>query len=208
MLGLIRSLTHAGGTPLMTSGSDAPVSRIEAETPELVDCLRLGGADAGRLLNELYREALVRFCWGYLGRIEEAEDAVQDICCKVIASTVYPESFRAWIYQLARNHCLNLLRDKARRPEGGELPQSSQVVEAMTGHLTRMARHEQWHQLDELVRSLPDAQREVLRLRYVEDLSRTEIAEVLEISESLVKSRLFQAMKALKEVVADLDGSD
>ena len=85
------------------------------------------------------------------------------------------------------------------------MPEASQVVEVLTGHLTRMAKDERHQQLDGLVRSLPESQREVLRLRYVEDLPRCEIAEILEIPESLVKTRLFQAMRELKDLVVDVD---
>ena len=53
--------------------------------------------------------------------------------------------------------------------------------------------------VSELVQGLPDAQRETLRLRYVEGLSRAEIAEVIETTESVVKSRLFEGLKKLRE---------
>ena len=49
---------------------------------------------------------------------------------------------------------------------------------------------------------LTDEQREVLRLRYVENLSRGEIAEILDQPESLVKSRLFEGLKRLREEAA------
>ena len=45
-------------------------------TPSLVARLRSGDTTAGGLLDRLYRQALVRFCRGYLGSREEAEDAV------------------------------------------------------------------------------------------------------------------------------------
>ena len=71
--------------------------------------------------------------------------------------------------------------------------------------------------LEDRMRSLEDriisseatveAQREVLRLRYVEDLTRGEIAEVLEVPESAVKSRLFETLKRLREKASLLDQS-
>ncbi len=171
-------------------------------TPSLVLRLREGDPDAGALLDNLYRDALVRFCWGYLGRMEEAEDAVQDICYKVLTIKSVPDAFRPWLYKTARNHCLNLLRRRARRKDGQGLPPASQVCEILTGHLTRLVRNEQQSRLGELVISLPETQREVLRLRYVENLTRTEIAEVLEIPESVVKSRLFEGLRRLRELAA------
>lgn len=172
-------------------------------TPSLVARLRSGEGDAGAYLNELYRDALVRFCWGYLGCMDEAEDAVQDICYKVLAAETVPDGFRAWLYRIARNHCNNLLRDRIRRKEVGELSMPSQAYEELTGQLTRLVKVEQQSRLNELVAQLPDSDREVLRLRYVEDLPRSEIAEILEVTESVVKSRLFIGLQRLREAAAD-----
>ncbi len=174
-------------------------------TSSLVARLRTGDPEAGAVLDQLYRDALVRFCWGYLGRMEEAEDAVQDICCKVLSANNVPDCLRPWLYRTARNHCLNLLRRRARRRDGGALPAASQLHDVLTGHLTRLVKSEQRSCVSELVGSLPETQREVLRLRYVEDLSRAEVAEVLQIPESLVKSRLFEGLKRLRELASFLE---
>jgi RNA polymerase sigma-70 factor (ECF subfamily) len=189
----------------MASHERKPPNEGHELTVALVIGLRQGSADAGALLDRLYRDALVRFCWGYLGRIEEAEDAVQDVSYKVLTAERIPDAFRPWIYKLARNHCLNLRRNRARRKDDARLPAASQVHERLTGHLTRLVQGEERSRLVELVQELPEAQREVLRLRYVEELSRGEIALVLEVPESAVKSRLFEALKRLRERAAQLD---
>lgn len=191
----------------MSSEQYDPPRQHDDSSATLVAQLREGGAEAGVLLDRLYRDALVRFCWGYLGRIEEAEDAVQDIAYKVLTAEKIPDAFRPWLYKTARNHCLNLRRDRAKRKDDARLPAASQVHEVLTGHLTRLVKGEQQSRLAELVCELPEAQREVLRLRYVEDLSRGEIAEVLEVPESAVKSRLFETLKRLREKASLLDQS-
>ena len=168
-------------------------------TPALVLRLRAGDSQAAELLQKEYREVIVRFCWGYLGQMEEAEDAFQDVCCKVLGATQVPDQFRPWLYRIARNHCLNLRRGKATRREDGPAPATSRLRDALTGQLTRMVKAEQRSQLAEAVASLSEEQGEALRLRYVEELSRSEIAEVLDIPESVVKSRLFEGLKKLRE---------
>ena len=105
--------------------------------------LRDGSPEAGALLDDLYRDSLFRFCWGYVGRTEEAEDAVQDVCFKVLSASDIPDYFRPWLYKVARNHCLNLLRGRAKRKDHHTLPAESQVGEALTGHLTRLARQDE-----------------------------------------------------------------
>ncbi|MCH8967328.1 MAG: RNA polymerase sigma factor, partial [Planctomycetes bacterium] len=137
---------------------------LESLTPTLVLRLQSHDAEAGALLDRLYRDALYRFCWGYLGRGDEAEDAVQDICFKVLRTTDVPENFRPWLYRVARNHCLNLLRARGRRKDGRPLPAPSELQAALTGQLTKLVNQEQKARLGELVEHLSDAHREVLRL--------------------------------------------
>lgn len=178
-------------------GESAPPSDDTARA--IVARLRDGDAQAAELLQREYREAIVRFCWGYLGQLEEAEDAFQDVCCKVLGATQVPDQFRPWLYRIARNHCLNLRRARATRREDGPVPATSRLRDALTGQLTRMVKAEQRSRLTEAVESLSEEQGEALRLRYVEELSRSEIAAVLEIPESVVKSRLFEGLKKLRE---------
>jgi len=151
------------------------------------------------LLNLLFREPLQRFCWGYLGRTDEAEDVWQEICFRVLTAKRIPDSFRAWLYKIARNQCLNALRTRANRKDGAQMVAESQVQAVLTGHLTRMVKEEIRSHLTSLVEQLSDQQREALRLRYVEGLSRPEIAEVLDVPEPVVKSRIFEGLKRLRE---------
>jgi RNA polymerase sigma-70 factor (ECF subfamily) len=182
------------------------VSDDPYQTMLLVRRLRTGDADAAGMLDRTFREPLLRFCWGYLGTMEEAEDALQEIWYKVLTAENVPDHFKPWIYRIARNHCLNMLRMRARRKDGQALPGASQIAESMTGNLTRLVRDEMEGKLRAVVADLPAAQQEVLRLRYVEGLSRSEIAEVLDLSGALVKSRLFEGIKKLRDSHPDLQG--
>jgi RNA polymerase sigma-70 factor (ECF subfamily) len=150
---------------------------------------------------------VLRFCWGCLGSREEAEDAVQEVFCKVLAAEQVPDRFRPWLYRIARNHCLNMLRDKARRKDDRVLPSDSRLDAATTGNLTRLVKRELRSRIAHLLAALPAAYREVLQLRYAEGLSRAEIAEVLELPESVVKSRLFEGLKKLREHSSLLEDS-
>ena len=151
------------------------------------------------MLDELYRAPLLRFCWGYLGSVEEAEDAIQEIWYKVLTAETVPALFRPWLYKIARNQALNMLRHRAACKDARQLPAPSQVDALLTGLLTRLVNEEAKSRLADLVATLSEAQRETLRLRYVEGLSRAEIAEVLDVPVSAVKSRLFEGLKKLRE---------
>ena len=174
-------------------------------TPSLVGKVRAGDAQAGALLDQLHRQAITRFCWGYLGNVEEAEDAVQEVFCNVLKATEVPDNFRAWLYKIARNHCLNARRARARRRDRQVMPPDSQLSAHFTGNLTRLVKQELRSRIVHLLGALPSPQREALRLRYAENLSRSEIAYVLDIPESVVKSRLFEGLKKLREHSSLLD---
>src|SRR5262245_54359606 len=62
------------------------------------------------ILDDSQRDALVRLCWGYLGRIEDAEDAAQEVLRKALQLPKPPDHPGAWLYRVARNHCLTCLR--------------------------------------------------------------------------------------------------
>ncbi|MFC1572049.1 RNA polymerase sigma factor [Candidatus Eisenbacteria bacterium] len=173
--------------------------RQESLTPSLIASLRRGEAAAGALLNDVYRQAMLRYCWGYLGTLDDAEDAVQEIFCKVLQGKSVPDNFRAWLYKVARNHCLDLIKMRGRRRDNRRLPTKTQPDGGLTGDLSRLVRRELHSRLGHLLDALSPDQREVLRLRYAENLSRADIAEVLDLPESIVKSRLYEGLVKLRQ---------
>src|SRR5262249_31764961 len=116
-----------------------------------------------------------------------------EILLKALCAPAPRKSARAWLYTLARNHCRNVRRGRARRREGaapmGPIPE---------GPLTRLARDEGRARLADALASLPAAQRGAVALRYVDGLSRDEIAQVLGVSESIVKSRIHEGLEKLR----------
>ena len=166
----------------------------------LVQRLRQGDDDAGQKLQGLYRTTLVRFACRYLGDVHEAEDAVQDVFASILTSSAEPQDFRLWAYRIARNLCLNRLRSTSRRKDGLLLSTSFDVAAERTGALTGIVRAEDARELAATLDKLSEAQREVLVLRYFEGLGRDEIAAVLELPVSVVKSRLFEGINRLRHL--------
>jgi RNA polymerase sigma-70 factor (ECF subfamily) len=178
---------------------DSPAADPESElTTTLLLRLRAGDDSAGAMLERLYHRPLSRYCSGYLGSSADVEDVVQDAFLRVLRAETLPDHFRAWLYRVARNRCLDLLRGRGRRLDDQTLRPEPGVPDDLTGFLTRLVREEQYGQLARAVDSLSASQREILRLRYAVGLSRAEIAEVLEIEESVVKSRLYEGLERLR----------
>ena len=168
-------------------------------TPSLVVALRGGDEGAATLLDRLYRKRLQAFAWGYLRDHAAAEDAVQDVFVKVMQNATVPDAFRAWIYRITRNHCLNLLRGMGRRRDNARLATHVEVWASAAGALTRFADEERRGEVAQALADLTPEQQEVLRLRYADGLSRGEVASVLDVPESTVKSRLFAALQRVRQ---------
>lgn len=170
----------------------------EAVTPAVVRALRSGSPEAAEFLDAGYREPLRALATRYLRGHADAEDAVQEVFLKVLASETIPDDFRAWIYRIARNTCLNRIRSRERRRDGVRLETRFELGRESIGPMTRLVQEEEAEALEARMRALTEAHQEVLYLRYSQSLSREEIATVLELPASVVKSRLYEAVKQLR----------
>ncbi len=166
-------------------------------TPTLLLSLRDGDDAAAKLLESLYRPALLRFCLGYLGDPALAEDAVQEVFMKVLKTNSVPDAFRVWLFTIARNHCLNCRRRDQRHREE-LLPSGSKLEVSAAGFLTQLVDREQSEQVVEAFELLQGDEQEMLRLRYGEGLGRDEIAAIVGQTPGWVRERLFRGMESLR----------
>jgi RNA polymerase sigma-70 factor (ECF subfamily) len=141
------------------------------------------------LLYQRYVELVYGVCLRYLGREDEAEDAVmaifEELVEKVIAHDIH--NFRSWLYVLAKNHCLMGLRKQQRdltipyEPGFVQLPEHSHPLVEESEDNGREA------QLRDCLEKLPDQQRRCVELFYYQGKSYKDIAGLL--SEDLGKVR-------------------
>lgn len=162
-------------------------------------------ADAFRKLVELYDRRLLYFARRLLGECEEAFDAVQSTWLQVHRSLhqlASPQAFRVWLYKIAHAQVVTLLRKQSGQRhlimndvEASEVPDNFQDVSLFDNA----------EQVHVALQDLSVDHRRVLVLRFLEDMSVEEIAEVLACSSGTVKSRLHYAKEALRKRIEELE---
>jgi RNA polymerase sigma-70 factor, ECF subfamily len=144
---------------------------------------------------------------------EEAAEATQEIflqAFKGIRRFRQDSRFSTWIYRIALNFCSNHIKQ---RPPGIHLSLDDErsrsnpaetltVVESQTGELLRSEK--QRRVLGALARLLPE-QQAVIELKFFQELTFEEIAEVLDVPLSTIKSRLYAGLDMLKTRLGDPD---
>jgi RNA polymerase sigma factor (sigma-70 family) len=161
----------------------------------LVEYVRDGDAAAFEVLYDRYSAGILGFCRHMLGSTPDAEDAVQHTFIAAHGDIERHDQrelhVKAWLYTIARNRCLSMLRARREQP-------SDDAVEIISDRLVHdVEQRDDLRALLADVGKLPDDQREALVLAEIGDLSHGDISEVLGCEVAKVKSLVFQARTAL-----------
>lgn len=186
-----------------------------AEERTLVERAGHGDQQAIGWLYDVYVAPLYRFCLARVGNETDAEDLTEEIFLKVMRAVGGFEwrplplgeggeersPFRAWIFRIARNHVVSHYRRTASRPTAGEVPEWIQDESRGPAEMAELAMT-----VDEVfmaVEQLPQAQREVILLRFGSGLSVAETAEALDKNQTNVKVLQHKGIKKLKEILVE-----
>jgi RNA polymerase sigma-70 factor (ECF subfamily) len=182
------------------------VRDLKAETDEALLLRAQGGeADAFEALVRRYTQPLYAFATRILGDADEAGDVVQHTfiqCYNALPRLRADTALRPWFYRVARNRCLDLLRQRrpiqreATREDDDELDALAALPDSGPSLESLAERRDLQRLLAEAIAELPPKYREVVVLRYEGDLTFGEIAETLGIPENSAKT-LFQRAKAM-----------
>jgi RNA polymerase sigma-70 factor (TIGR02960 family) len=186
---------------------------------------RAGDHQAFASLTDPYRRELQLHCYRILGQVQDAEDAMQETLLSAwsaLESFEERSTLRSWLYRIATNRCLNMLRDSARRPATASVlapapPEATRYGEVLwlepypdaliEGIADGMAGPEARYETREAVtlafltalHRLPPRQRAVLVLRDVLAFSATEVAAMLDTTPTSVNSALIRARATIDE---------
>lgn len=139
-----------------------------------------------------YSDVLYRICIVILCNEQDAQDAIQDTFCRYLEKKPKfrdKEHEKAWLIKVATNICRDMMRFRLRHPKI--------YIDEVENNLVAP---EQKEVLVELL-ELPVKQKTVLYLHYIEGYQAKEIADILGITESAVKTRLWRGRKQMRETV-------
>lgn len=159
------------------------------------------------ITNELiaaYGQDILKLVMQYVHNNTIAEDLTQEVfvkCYKALPAFQYEATLKTWLWRIAINHTKDYLKSwYARNVEAKdqfifEQVQSHDQVEQ------QVIQQQEDIELAYAVSSLPVKYREVIYLCYYEELSMKEIAQVLQLNENTVRTRLRKAKQLLKKIL-------
>ena len=187
---LIEPARHAG-TALLRSQTDA----------RLVDLTRDGNERAFEAIVHRYRRPLLRYCSRILSPTR-AEDAVQQAFLSAHRSIHAGDAelnLRPWLYRIAHNSALNLLRQT-----GFDHEEMSEEIDGVETPPQVFELGERLRSVVAAVKDLPERQRDAIVLQAMEGRSYDEIAAELGVSDGAVRQLLNRARNTLREAAAAL----
>lgn len=157
-------------------------------------------------LFKFYQNYLYKVCFSYVQNNQQALDLMQEIYIKLYKNIgKYDEKypFHPWLRRVAVNTCIN----ETRKTSPVLIPLSSddegldveEQLAAEEDTEREAERHDMARIIKQHINCLPEKQRMVIMLRYYEDLSYDEIAELLHMPVGTVKTDLYRAKNSLKD---------
>src|SRR6266581_5119285 len=182
----------------------------------LVEQALAGDQCAFEILVRRYHRSLVSYIHGFIKDSEQDYDVLQHVFLKLYISLpilVTNVSLKGWLFQVARNHCLDELRIRYRRKEipfstleweyrEEELPPIEVITDPEPLPEEVVERIELHCLLQQAIFSLPPTFRSIVHLRCFRQLSFSEIGQMLKMPESTVKTYFYRSLLSLRRALA------
>ncbi len=175
---------------------------------ELVQRFRNGDREAFAELVIRYQRAIYNAAFWILRKPEDASDIAQTVFLRVAERLdEYDDRYRffSWIYRIAVNESLNLLRRNGRNEELDD--EVDLAGSERDGPERRAGDAESSARIREALMRLSTGDRMVVTLRHFSECSYEEIGQILELDEKTVKSRLYEARQRLRGMLKDFRDS-
>ena len=178
----------------------------ETREQQLVSAARQGDMAAFESLVRLYEKRVFALTLRMCGDREDAAEAAQEAFLAAWQGLAFfrgDSSFSTWLYRLASNACVDLLRRESRRraaagPSLDDEELNLEVPDEMPSPQDEAERRELREEIERGLAALSPEHREVLVLREIHQLRYDEIAETLDLDVGTVKSRISRGRKQLR----------
>lgn len=173
-------------------------SYINLSDEELMRYVSKGNTKAFEVLYDRYAPLMYRYFFRMLGQHKDiAEDFTQDIFIKIIEKPHLfdnARNFKAWMYCVASNMCKNQYRNKKAivNIDNQEFKYTDNIEQGIDDMIMKA-------NFLQAIEQLSEVYKECFILRFLEELSIKEIAEIAKIPEGTVKSRLHEATKQVRD---------
>lgn len=175
---------------------------METDEAEWIARAQRGDREAFGELIRIHRAGTINVVYRMCGDPALAEDAAQEAFIRAwqhLPAYQPRAAFRSWLYRIALNAGLDLVRRSAAHPETAPGDETLERVPADGSVESDLEQRERIERVRQAVLALPEASRAVLVLREYEGMSYEEIAAALDIPTGTVMSRLSYARKSLAE---------
>jgi RNA polymerase sigma-70 factor (ECF subfamily) len=188
---------------------------MEVEAGDAVERAKSGDSDAFRLLVEQHSRAIFRLAYRMTGNEEDAEDVVQETflrAYKQLARYEARSSFSTWLYRIASNYSLDLIRMRKHREEKRERGSVDQdilqsIPETGPGPDRMLYGSQVKERVDAALNGLSAQERTAFVLRHFEGLSIEEIGQTLGTGTNATKHSIFRAVQKLRKSLEPVVGS-
>jgi len=188
----------------------------EPSSEDLMARIVKGDAEAFEILVNRHQATVLNLIYRFIGDKAQAKDLAQEVFIKVwqAAKTYKPEAkFTTWIYRVSTNVCFNELKSARRKKWFQFLRLGDQhegsiedtFIDGSPSPEDLLLAKEKNRQISDALQSLPDNQRMALVLRRYDNLSYTEIAQIIGCSVSAVESLLVRAKRTLQKKLKNFE---
>ncbi len=189
---------------------------MEVEAGGAVERARSGDSDAFRLLVEQHSRAIFRLAYRMTGNEEDAEDVVQETFLRAYRQLDRYEarsSFSTWLYRIASNYSLDLIRMRRRheeKRERGSPDGTRDILQSIPGTSPGPDRmvfsNEVKERVDAALNELSAQERTAFVLRHFEGLSIEEIGQAIGAGGNATKHSIFRAVQKLRRSLEPVVG--
>ena len=169
-----------------------------------IDRVKGGDKEAFAWLVDQYRDMIYTVCLRMLGSEADAEEAAQDAFVKAYKSLSDfqgKSKFSTWIYRIAYNQCISVIRKKVRMIDLVDEVPDVEVSEGDLNGLDALSIGERKKYLQMALEALGETDSMVITLFYYEELSLEEIAEITGLTSSNIRIKLHRSRKKMYQVI-------